>query len=347
MATLSKVSQETRSVLKWLAISVIAIIFIYILINIATTLKNQYFPTPPPAPTVTFGQLPAITFPKTNQPKNLSYALDTISGIFPDFSNEATVFQFSPTSPNLNNLLQAESFLSQTEFKQTPTPISETLYKWNAATAFNKTLTLNLLTYDFQLSSDYLQNPSMLTPGNLTENNSTDKTQTFLNTLNIPLDNFNQDKTLVTFYTIENGVLSPTDSPANATIARVDLFYKDVDKLPIYFSNPLHSDIYFLIGYTANGTEIIDANFINKKISDTTATYPIKTAQQAFEELKQGQAYIASYDPNFKNIKINNFYLGYYLDNSTKDYLMPIIIMTGDNNFYAYVSAVSYSWIKK
>ena len=42
---------------------------------------------------------------------------------------------------------------------------------------------------------------------------------------------------------------------------------------------------------------------------------------------------------------IKKIYLAYYLSEQRQNYLMPIVIFEGNNNFYAYVQAVQDEWI--
>ena len=73
-----------------------------------------------------------------------------------------------------------------------------------------------------------------------------------------------------------------------------------------------------------------------------SATYPIKTAQQAWEELNAQKAFIASLGENQdQQITIRNIYLAYYDAGVQTDFYQPIIVFEGDRNFKAYLPAVT------
>ncbi|HXS15508.1 MAG TPA: hypothetical protein VN711_05225, partial [Candidatus Saccharimonadales bacterium] len=130
-------------------------------------------------------------------------------------------------------------------------------------------------------------------------------------------------------------------------IIRVDFFPKTVGTLQIYTPDPTKSLIYALVASsTTTDPEIVAAQLIHKDISGEKATYPIKTAQQALDDLKNGKGYIASYDSTNPQINITDVSLGYYEDSTPQNYLMPIIIFQGDHGFVAYVSALNGDWIK-
>ena len=105
------------------------------------------------------------------------------------------------------------------------------------------------------------------------------------------------------------------------------------------------SPINVLIGEVLDQPEVVEANFIHQIPSDEYSTYPIKTSNLAFEELKKNKAYIASSPQNGK-ISIKNITLGYYIGEKEQDYLVPIIVFEG-NGFEAFVSAVTDEWTNK
>jgi hypothetical protein len=152
-------------------------------------------------------------------------------------------------------------------------------------------------------------------------------------------------KTKITSYSIENSSLVGTSKISDTKIVRVDFFQNDIDKLPIYYENGIFSTLDFLIGKEGDNQEVVGATFYHRGISETSSTYAIKTAQEAYSELQKGSAYIASKPDNTVEFTINNVFLGYYIGTADQEFLMPIVIFEGNNNFVAYVSAVKDEWI--
>ena len=79
MLTLTAASKETKLILKWAGIVVAAIFVLILAYRALVLLKETFFPTPPPKPTIAFGKLPAISFPTSAVNENYKYSLDTIS----------------------------------------------------------------------------------------------------------------------------------------------------------------------------------------------------------------------------------------------------------------------------
>jgi hypothetical protein len=91
----------------------------------------------------------------------------------------------------------------------------------------------------------------------------------------------------------------------------------------------------------------LEASFSHQKILDESGTYPIKSATTAFEDLKSGNAFILSHSGDSTNVKIKKVYLALFYEGKLQKYLTPVIVFEGDNNFLAYVPAVTDEWFDK
>lgn len=68
-------------------------------------------------------------------------------------------------------------------------------------------------------------------------------------------------------------------------------------------------------------------------------TYPIRTAQSAWNLLKAGEGYIAQ-QGELETAVIREVLLGYYDSFEIQDYLQPIYVFRGDTGFIGFVPAV-------
>ena len=93
--------------------------------------------------------------------------------------------------------------------------------------------------------------------------------------------------------------------------------------------------------------KVVDGKFSYQNILDESATYPIKTAGQALEELKNGKAYIATHTNTDTKVLIKNVYLGLYSEGRLQQYLTPVIVFEGNNEFIAFVPAITDEWTNK
>lgn len=344
MATLNKAKKETQAIFKWGGIS-LAIIFIFFMgIRFLTFVRNLL--TPPAPPQASFGKLPAIPFP--NQTKeNIIYTLDTISGFLPNFSDRAKVYKIISDPPTLLGLDKTREKVSQIGFDSNGFQIAEAEYQWiDQNRSLQRKIIMNIFSSDFTLSSPYLINQSLQTfSGPDEKNRAIDVAESFLSDMSLFPEDLDENKTKITLYSIEGSTLISTSKISKTKIIKVDFFQKDIDSLPIYYDKGISSTISFLVGKENNELKIVDARFFHKNISETSSAYAIKTANQAFSELQKGKAYIAYKPDNTVEFTIKKVFLGYYIGENQQDFLMPIIIFEGNNDFVAYVSAIRDEWI--
>ncbi len=305
---------------------------IFILIGI----KNAIFPTPPPPPQVSFGKLPPLDFAPSN--KVLSYSLDTISGNLPSFPKQVKVYEMQTSQPDLLALSKAQAIVGNVGFSDSPTKISDNIYQWRDQNG--RILTMNIQTQNFSMFSDFLSDPNQPLFGQ-TEDKAVSVSQNFLSGMGLmPKD---LDTPQSALFSIKNYSIVPASSLSNAQAVKVSFLQKPFNGLPIFY--PMgQSPINFLVGQVNGGPQVVEANFFYQAPSDVSSTYPIKTAQQALDDLKKGKAFIAV-TTNSK-VSLTNITLDYYMSQRSEDFLVPIFVFQGDG-FLAYENAITDEWVNK
>lgn len=344
MPTLNKTKKGTKIILKWGGISLLIIFLFLSFGRLATFIKERL--TPPPPPQASFGKLPKVSFPN-QQKENITYFLDTLSGFLPNFSDRALVHKITITQPTLLALNKIQEKVSQIGFNSKGTQIAQDIYQWtDQDPILQRRITINIFSSDFTISSAYLITSSLQTLENSEDQNSAiELAKSFLLRMSLLPSDLDQEKTKATLYSIEKSTLIPTSKISNAKIVKVDFFQKDLDSLPIYYEKGVASTIDFLIGKENNQLKVVEAHYFHKNISQVSGTYAIKSASEAFAELKLGKAYIASKPQDTVETAIKKVLLGYYIGEGQQDFLMPIVVFVGENDFIAYVSAVRDEWI--
>lgn len=341
--TLDSVAEKTRGIFKWSAIFLGTIFVILIALRIFSIIQTTFAPPPPPG--VAFGKLPPPDFPNNTVGTNLSYTIDTISGKLPVFPLQEKVFKMTENQPDLLALSKAQSMVAGVGFDQPPVKISENIYQWNDQ-QISRTLTMNTQDLNFNMISDFLSNPNQ--PFfNQDIQTAVDKARSFLESMKLFPDDIDLTKTQTGLSSIKNYSIVPATSLSNAQAVQVNFFQKPFNSLPIYYPKFFVSPLNFLVGQVNGLPQVVEANFFYQKPSSQFSTYSIKTASQAFEDLKKGKAYIAaSVNSQNNKISINSVTLGYYMSEKKQDFLLPIVVFQG-NNFTAYVTAVTDEWINK
>ena len=256
--------------------------------------------------------------------------------------------------------------------------LDNSLYEWNNPFNMQKKVIYNIETDDFDISSNYAQASSIKEKRHLSNQDAAiNKVQEYLTVINLLESDIdlaktkNQDlsKKYITYpeiYTLNEQTeqLFPATALNNAHVIRVDLYQKDLEyelnakqssteramrvekkQFPLMYPRPPYSTMNFLVASGVSDQEIVQAEFVHQSIDlnpPNMATYPIKSAQQAFDELNAAKAYIAKADRigSDRQVNINNVYLAYYLGKESQDYLLPIVVFEGEG-FFAYIPAIT------
>ena len=349
MFTLSAASKATKDILKWGGLIVALIVVISLIGRILLSAKNIFFPSPPPKPTVAFGKLTSQNFPANVTDQKFNYSLNTLTGQLPNLPSQAKVYKILPVQPDLLALSKFDSQVTKIGFISGHTALSNNVFEWkndSNQSNLDKRLRFNLATYGFTILSSYTSNQAVLSAKNLpSEKDAKAMAQALLENMKTLPEDIDFTKTITNLYSINNGVLNKAASISNAQIIEVNFVQNDLDNIPIFYEKPLSSNIRVLVGGGDNGGQIVGANYAYQKISNDFSTYPLKTTEQAFNDLKQDKGYLASYTGHSSNVVITNVFLAYYVGNQPQDFVMPIFIFQGNDNFYGYVPATADEWI--
>ncbi|HVZ67220.1 MAG TPA: hypothetical protein VG917_03065 [Patescibacteria group bacterium] len=340
MAKLADITEEIRIILKILAVSLIAVTAVFLFFQGGSIVKSIFFPTPPAPPEQKFGKLPPADFPK-NTTGNPSYTINTLTGNLPEnFKDRVNVYKIVKDTPSLVALDAVREKLKSLGFDQNEAKVSDSVYQWNNANG--DTIQYDIFTNNFKIYSNFLNEdpPTSVRGVASTKKGAYQTTQTFLDAIGENTTDLDPDKATISFLKIQNGQLVAADSQNDAQFVRLDLFQKDIDgKYKIYYPDLNSSPMYFIYRNEGDIPRIVDAGFTHF-IPDTNAssTYPLKTPEQAYEDLKKGQGLL--FNPTgAKHIDITDVQQGYYLGSNDQQYLLPIIIFEG-KDFTGLVSAV-------
>lgn len=346
MATLHQAIETTRTTLKWGGILVGGIFLAITIYRGGVFLKDTFFPKPAPPPTVQFGKLPQIEFPKSTLSSNYIYSINTVTGSLPTFPDRVNIYQIAHDEPNLLDLSRARSTAARIGIEAPDVRVSETAYSWTDVKSFSRKLVMDIISRNFIYTTDFLSYQPLTKSQLIIDDEDAKKSaRQFLSSASSLQEDINK-KIKTSRYKIDGGELVVANNISETQIVRVDFFHEDIDKMPIYSTSPITSPINLLVSNYQNKV-VVEANYYHHSITKVSSTYPIKTPQEALKELQDGKGYIASnFNPKSNKVPIRNVLLAYYLADKKVDYLMPIIVFTDNDGFYAYVPAVKDEWVK-
>jgi hypothetical protein len=347
MLTLSILKTDFKKILKYIGILLVILIILFILFRVSIAIKNALFPPPPPAPTASFGVLPPISFPESIK-KDFTYEIDTLPGDLPKLPNLTEVYMMEKRGPDILAVNNASNRVEQLGYNYSPQQISDFIYRWTHPNPPNQVLILDIRLNEFNITSSFLNYEQDLKERNFSsELEIISSANIYLSSLDLYPADIDPEKTKVDFSYLNQGGISQVNKVNNSNIATVHFFQKDKNEIPIVYPQAKNSSMRLTVGAGRFYGEILEASFSHQNILEESSTYPIKTAEEAFEELKNGNAFIASHSGDNTNVKIKEVYLALYSEGKLQKHLTPVIVFEGDNNFVAYVPAITDEWIDK
>lgn len=294
------------------------------------------------APTKRYGILPSIVFPEKEKVKK-SFAFEFANDTTPQFSDQTRVYIIYRPDSSFLALENDKETAAKFGFIAEPKETSLTgVYEFRNE-ELNKTLTMNVLDGSFKLTYPYTKDQLLLNPVKMpSKSESIQIASSFLESGDKLSPELENGKKEVNYWKIENEVLTAASSQAEANVARVDFYRSDLNGLNIISKDVGQASVSVLV----SGSDVVDKKVLEVEFKDLNtdsesfSTYPIKTTQEAIADLNAGNYWPAS-DVTATSVTIRKIYLAYFEPITLTNYLQPIFVFEGDNNFMAYVPAIS------
>lgn len=348
MANLTETAYYARRAINWSILTVIGYVLLKLSWSVFVILWLAIFPPKPVPPNVAFGTLPSIKFPQQASPSaQIAYQLETIEGGVPPASGSANVYFMPKSTPNLLGLNQAQQFAQKMQFDPTPIQESKNVYRFMDVTEPLRRLRFDIVSKNFILRYGFEQDNSAFITRNIP---STDAVKleviNLLQTYDLYQTDYKQGPIKITYLRLTGNRLSTTTSLSQADAVRVDFFRKQIGPSRIVTPNPDEGSISVILsGNTNMKKRVLQFAYTYWPVDyQTIATYPLKSSATAWQELQQGQGYIARNPSNTTSVTVRNISIGYYDSLDPQTYLQPVFVFEGDSDFVAYVPAVSPEW---
>lgn len=348
MTRLTQVAITTRKIIRYSTYFIIFLIVGRMILGLAVGIVNKVFPKGPPPPTVAFKKLPKLVFPdKQNLPK-FTFKVETATGDLPILPTQAKVYFMPKTAASLSSLDVAKQKAASLGFNTEPTAASSTVYRF-AQRNVPSTLEMNIVTGVFSISYDLSADPTPLAQLPPTPEFAETQVKNFLTSGGVLPDDLSGGGTSHDFLKVQGRQLVSAISLSEANLIKVSLFRKAYDTFPSMTNDPTVGNVWFYVsGAPEREKQIIGGEYHYFPVDENQlATYPLKTAKVAFDELTGGKGYIASLGLNTDgNVTIRKIYLGYYDSGQPQQFYQPIVVFEGDRGFVGYVPAIITDWFQ-
>lgn len=344
--SLTYTAYVSRRIIKYGGLFVGGFTLLYICITAAIA---AYLAAHPPyiPPDVKFGRLPRIVFPEKKFEKK-NFTAELPNDTFPKFKDQAKVYIITRPDSTFLALEQDTKTAKELGFNAEPKEIKYGVYEFKND-SLNLTLTMNVLQGSFVLKYPFETDQLLLNPERMpSQNEAINIAKGYLSGAGkYPTDIVNGEKR-VSFWKISFDGLKSVSSLSEANIIRVDFFREQFADGKTTVSQDINGApiSVFVSGSQAEGRKVVEVDYKYANIDrEIFSTYPIKTPEEAFADLKAGNYWPVS-DVDNTNVTIREMYLAYFEPVSLTNYFQPIYVFEGDNKFAAYVPAVTEKYTK-
>lgn len=326
-------------------------------------------PKPPKViePTLAFGKLPSLKFAQAATKRPASYELKTVTGVIPQYPPIAKIFLMpKPAGVTFFSLEKGREFAARLGFLGEPEELNASQYRWTQEVEIpevedkkaQRSLVVDVASGNFKLNYDLSSDP-VITGGTLSEEKvMVQTTITFLKGLNLYADDLVGGHQ-VAYLNFQGGRLVDVLSRADAKFIRISFFRKGIKNAllgprviggeitPIALPKFDQAQVRAVLSPAPEKErQFVRIDYIFWPVDyENFATYPLKSGEEAFNELvNNGGAVISGGDQNKATIRRTS--LAYYDPQEHQDFFQPVFVFEGDNNFIAYVPAVANTWIE-
>jgi hypothetical protein len=296
------------------------------------------------APTVRFGTLGKIVFPeKTFDKKN--FVAELAYDKFPEYKDQANVYVIYRSKSALGALEESKKTAALMGFNNEPREVATGIYLFTD-TVSNKSLKMNVLESSFTMSYPYLSDQLLLNPDQMPSKDEAIKiAQSYLQQAEKLSPDLEEGEKKVSYWKINFDGLKPVDGLSEANIIRVDFSREKLgDDVRVVSTEIGKESVSVLVsGSSVTTKKVVEVNYKHVDVDTSAAsssTYPIKTSEEAYAELKAGNYWPAS-DVDKKDVTIRDIYLAYFEPVNLTQFLQPVYVFEGDGGFVAYVRAIT------
>jgi len=295
-----------------------------------------------------FGKIRKPYIKEASSSSHLNYTLDTVEGQPITASDAAKVYLLPPTATHFG-YIGTIYLMAKTLGFDTGIVKHRMVDKDAVFTDTRRKAVIDITNFNFFYQYSFDKDPkifanTIIPSSNEIENKAID----FLKSVGRYPDELAKGKTNIIYldYNSAEKAFSVSARSLNANAVEIDFYRPDIDGFPIVSPSYFNSQNYVIMVFYETGIKVLRAQiqFFNKS-EEQVGVYRLKTGDIAWEELKSGKGMVVSQMADQKDVVIKKMFLGYFDPSIYQDYLQPVYVFLGDNNFVAYVPAVSNDFL--
>lgn len=302
-----------------------------------------------------FGKLPVPKFTHVaTSSSGLKFKLENVEGLpIKDATPAGKVYSMPKKLPALLDAQKARGFAAKIGFTEKEEAVNSTYFRFFDPNDKLRTLEIDTTTRNFKLKYDYKNNPSVFTNETIqNKENAILEVKNYIQFNSLFDDTIVKGKitTTLLIYDPQTQTATPASSLSSANLMKINFFRNDLDGKKVL--PPAFDESYNFALYTPSALvdkRILELFYTYWPIAfDDFATYPLRRSEAAWQDFIDGYAIVVSLGNNNpeREIIIRNIYLAYFDSDEPQNYLQPIYVFEGDNDFVAYLPAISSDWLE-
>ena len=340
--TLTEVSYYSRKFAPFVLLLLLILLILYYLIKVLLLTI-----APPKEPSIyynpIFGKIKKPVIKDFTPSTNINFKIDTIEGR-PVTATESAKVYFLPSATarfgyREKIYLIAKTLGFDTEAVKHKLEGKEAVFKDE-----KQSLQIDITSFNFTYEYSFENDPQIFQNTIIPQKKeSQDKAVDFLTKIGRYPEELAQGRTNTIFisYDPEARQMRLLETNIGANMVEIDFYRPDQEQYPIISPKYFNSQNYVMMAFYPSGFKIIKAQIKYYEKSGTqVGFYPIKTGDAAWEALNAGKGMIIQNESSSKEILIKKMFLGYFDPDIYQEYLQPIYVFLGDNNFVGYVPAI-------
>ena len=344
--TLTEVSYYSRKAAPFVLLSFLILLILYyfirvLLLTIAPESPRSIYLNP------IFGKIKKPIIKEVTSSSDLTFKIDTIEGKPVTATDSAQVYFLPSAAARFGYrekiYLIAKSLGFNTEFVKHVLEGKEAIFNDE-----RQSLTVDISNFNFTYEYNFEEYPEVFANTVMPQKKeSQDKAIDFLTSVGRYPEELAKGKTntIFIFYNPEAKQMKLLNSNAEANMVEIDFYRPDQEQYPVVSPKYFNSQNYVMMVFYQTDFKIIKAQIKYFEKSDTQiGVYPIKTGDAAWEALTAGKGLIIQNEADSQNIVIKKMFLGYLDPDIYQEYLQPVYVFLGENNFVSYIPAIPDSY---
>lgn len=286
---------------------------------------------------------------KLPYPQNPNFTLDNIEGKPLTATSAGQVF-FVPKPKTRFGYLETVFLMAKSLDFDTNIDQYNLSGKMASFSGQNKTLSIDITNFNFEFEQDYNLTPNFFeNPVMPDEESATQDARGFLDKIGRYPEDLKKGTVNVIYLSHTEGKKDfvVVNNIREADVVEVDFFRPEVDEHPMVAPRYFNSQNFVVIAYPNGKPEIIKAQIRHfEKDTATVGSYPLVTGDEAWSQFIAGKGKIIANQNPGPSIRITDMYLGYLDLEDYQEFIQPIYVFLGENNFVGWIEALSPEYLK-